>query len=252
MTATLYGLKHSHPVLAVRLMLEAAGVEHRVRNIFPGLHGVAVKAAGFPRWNVPALKLDGQRFQGTVEIARELDRRFPDAGLYPSDADQRRAVEDAERWGHDEPQAVARRLFRWAGVKDNGVRAWMADQVIGAPAPTAVGYAFKPAMVFFAWRVGAAKDEATRRDLAGLPALLDHADALVAAGTIGGATPNAADFQILTSLRLLMAHEDLRPLVESRPCGQAALRLLPDYPRSGAEALTPVPAAFPREWLPAD
>jgi hypothetical protein len=35
-----------------------------------------------------------------------------------------------------------------------------------------------------------------------------------------------------------------------RSCSKAALRLIPDYPRSGADTLPPVPAALPSEWLP--
>ncbi len=90
-----------------------------------------------------------------------------------------------------------------------------------------------------------------RADLARLPGLLDHADALVEAGTLGGTPPNAADLQVFSSLRVLLAHRDLRPRLESRRCARAALALLPDFPRSEPEALPPVPAALPEAWLPA-
>jgi glutathione S-transferase len=99
--------------------------------------------------------------------------------------------------------------------------------------------------------VSKASDAQVRQDLARLPALLDHADALIDSGTIGGGAPNAADLQILTSARLLPAHDDLRPAIAGRPCGKAALRLIPDYPRSGPDALPPIPAALPPQWLTA-
>jgi hypothetical protein len=70
---------------------------------------------------------------------------------------------------------------------------------------------------------------------------LYRCDALLEEGTIGGAAPNAADLQILTSIRLLLAHEDLLHTIAPR---QAALRLIPDYPRSGADALPAVPLPF--------
>lgn len=89
-----------------------------------------------------------------------------------------------------------------------------------------------------------------RADPAHLSALLDRVDESIADGTIGGEAPNAADLQVLTSIRLLMAHEDLRPVVAPRQCGRAALWLIPDYPRPGPDALPGVPAAFPSEWLP--
>lgn len=248
--ATLYGLRHSHPVLASRLALEQAGIAFESRDLFPGLHGAIVRAKGFRAWTVPALALDGRRVQGSLAIARELDRLAPEAGLFPRDARRRQAVERAERFGHDELQTAARRIFRWAGAHHNVIRTWMARYVVGTPVPTLVGYAFKPAMVFFSRVVSGATDRQVREDLARLPALLDHADALLEEGTIGGATPNAADLQILTSIRLLLAHEDLRPLIATRPCGTAALRLIPEFPRAGPDALPPIPAAIPPAWLP--
>ena len=247
--AKLYGIAHSHPVVAARQMLERTGLEHHAWNTLPGLHAPVVRAAGFPRWTVPALRIDGRRVQGTLEIARELHSLAPDAGLFPRDAEARRAVEQAERFGHDELQPLARRVFRWAGVRSNAVRAWMVREVMHLPAAAALGMAFTPVMVLFARRISGADDANVRADLARLPELLDHADRLLDAGTIGATPPNAADFQILTSIRLLAAHADLRPLVERWRCGQAALQLLPDYPRPGPDALPPVPAALPPEWL---
>lgn len=249
MTATLYGMKHSHPVLCSRLALEATGIDHKVRHILPGMHGLYVRARGFDGWHVPALALEGRRIQGTIAIAQELHRHYPDAGIYPKDPAARAAVEAAERWGHDELQPIARRVFRWAGLRHNAVREWMAREVVGFPAPKLAGQAFVPVMHLFAIRISGADDEQVREDLARLPGLLDEADRLVEQGVIGGEPPNAADFQIGASLRLLMAHEDLRPIIEPHPCGQVTLRLLPDYPRPH-EALAPVPAVLPKEWLP--
>jgi glutathione S-transferase len=246
----LYGMKHSHPVLTARMALERSDVDFRAHDLLPGLHGVVVRARGFSSWIVPALDLDGRKVQGTLAIVRELERVAPEAGFFPDDPDARRAVEEAERYGHDVLQPLARRVFRWAGDHDNAVRAWMAKEVVGAPAPTLVGYAFKPAMVYFGRVISKATDAQVRQDLASLPEVMDRLDAFVEAGTIGGEKPNAADLQIFTSLRLLMAHEDLRPLIEPRPCGRAALRLIPDFPRSGPDALPPVPAALPPQWLP--
>jgi glutathione S-transferase len=249
-TTRLYGMKHSHPVLAARMAIELTGMPFEARDVFPGLHGVVVRAKGFPAWTVPALVLDGRKIQGSLAIARELDTLVPEAGLFPRDAGRRRSVESAERFGHDELQPIARRVFRWAGARDNAVRAWMARFVVGAPAPVLVGYGFKPVMVFFGQVVSKATDSQVREDLGRLPELLDRADALIDDGTIGGDWPNAADLQILTSIRLLLAHEDLHPHVAPRPCGQAALSLIPHYPRAGRDALPTIPAALPSEWLP--
>jgi glutathione S-transferase len=76
-----------------------------------------------------------------------------------------------------------------------------------------------------------------RQDIAELPKLLDHVDGLIAAGTIGAAEPNAADFQILASVTVLRAFADLEHHVRGRPCETAARRLYPDWP--------PIPSGLP-------
>lgn len=250
MVVTLYGMKHSHPVLAARLMLARKGIAYNVRDILPGLHPVAVRAAGFPGRTVPALRLGDRHVQGTLAISRALDEVVPAAPLFPADPQQRAAVVEAEQWGHDELQTVAMRVFRWAGAQDNGVRAWMASEVMGWPAPVVFGYGFKPVMVYYAHIVDAHADQ-VREDLGGLAAKLDHADRLIDAGVIGGPQPNAADCQILAALRLLLAHEDLRPVLLSWRCGRAALELVPEFPVPPPAAPAPVPAALPPAWLPA-
>ncbi len=249
-SAQLYGMKHSHPVLASRMALELSGVAFQAHDLLPGLHAVIVRAKGFSGWTVPALEIDDRKLQGTLAIVRELDRLAPEAGLFPTDPEQRRVVEEAERLGHDELQPLARRLFRWAAARDNAIRAWMVRYVVGAPAPTLAGFAFKPVMILFGRVISKADDRQVREDLSRLPALLDRVDELLAQGAIGGPAPNAADLQILSSIRLLMAHEDLLPAIVPRACGRAALRLIPNYPRSGPEALPPIPAALPSAWLP--
>jgi glutathione S-transferase len=238
----LYAMAHSHPAIAVRLMLEHKGIEAEVRDILPGLHPIVVRAAGFPGRTVPALRIDGERIQGTLAISRRLDEILPDPPLFPADPDGRAAVEAAERWGHDGLQALVRRVFRYAALTSNPIRAWMADEVVGMPFPRLAGLAYKPVIAYFARIVGAT-GETVRRDLEQLPALLDRCDELLAAGTIGGERPNAADFQILSSIRLLLCHTELRALVERWSCAGAARELIPSYPG-------PIPAALPPEWLP--
>src|ERR671916_2418480 len=110
-TAALYGMKHSHPVLASRMALERSGIPFEPHDLFPGLHGVVVRAKRFPAWTVPALEIDGRKVQGTLAITRELHRRAPEAGLFPIDPERRREVELAERFGHDELQPIPRRGF---------------------------------------------------------------------------------------------------------------------------------------------
>ena len=70
-------------------------------------------------------------------------------------------MEAAERFGHDELQPLARRVFRLAALHSNAVRAWMAREVVGIPAPTLAAWAYKPVIAYFA-RVANADDATVR------------------------------------------------------------------------------------------
>jgi len=182
------------------------------------------------------MKLDGRRIQGSLRISRALDQARPDvAPLFP--AGSRQAVEDAEAWGERELQPVPRRLFRWAALHDAQLRRWLAGDVLHLPAPRLAAAGYGPLARLFAGMAGAS-DTQVRAGLAELPAKLDRVDELIAAGTIGGAEPNAADFQVGTTVRVLIAFEDLRDGVEGRPAGDLAMRVLPDFPG-------PIPRALP-------
>jgi glutathione S-transferase len=87
---------------------------------------------------------------------------------------------------------------------------------------------FVPAIGALA-RISHADEATVRETLVRLPGLLDHVDGLIAERTIGGEQPNAADFQILSGVRVLLEFEDLTGLVEGRPCAAAARRLFPDW-----------------------
>ncbi len=239
MEAKLYGIALSHPVIAVRLMLGLKGIGYRMVEFPAGWQPLLVRAAGFPGQTVPALELDGRKLQGSRAIAQELDQARPDPPLFPREPERRRAVEDAERWGDEVLQPIPRRLFRWQLAHGAELRRWFATEIVGMPAAAA------PTLIPVAhlfMRLGDIDDAGIQADLAGLPALLDRADELMAAGTIGAEQGNAADFQIATTVRVLLAFPGTAPLAEGRPIAELARRLVPDYPG-------PIPPALPREWL---
>src|ERR687885_347759 len=103
----------SHPAQAARAMLERKGIEYELKNVPIGTQPIAVRLAGFRGRTVPALKIDGRRVQGSIEIARVLDELAPEPPLYPRDPERRRAVQEAEAWGERELQPLPRRLMRW-------------------------------------------------------------------------------------------------------------------------------------------
>lgn len=85
-------------------------------------------------------------------------------------------------------------------------------------------------------------EAAIRGDLAALPTLLAHADALLEEGTLALSPPNAATLQVLSSVRLLDTFADLHEYVSTHSCAQAARDVFPRYPAS-------LPHFLPSEWL---
>src|SRR5215207_10233662 len=83
MRAILFGIPASHPTLAGQLMLDHKGVEYRRIDLVSGVHRPILRALGFPRNTVPAIRLDGARLQGTTEIALALDALLPREAAVP-------------------------------------------------------------------------------------------------------------------------------------------------------------------------
>jgi glutathione S-transferase len=238
----LYGIRLSHPVLAVRGMLERKGLPYRYVELLGGMHPPSLLALGFRRFTVPAMKLaDGRRVQGSLVIAQALEQVAPSPSLYPAEPDARAAAEAAERWGEEVLQPIPRRLMRWELSHRLGQRRWFADVATPLPAPGVNAVALTPLALVFARQVGAGT-EAVRRDLAELPGLLDEVDRLIDHGVIGGPELGAADFQIATSVRMLLAFEDVGRLVRGRPAEALARRAVPEYPE--------IPAVLPPDWVP--
>lgn len=243
MDARLYVIPASHPSVAAELMLEHKGVSYKRTDLLPVISKVVLRAVGFPGITVPALKIDGQRIQGSREIARELDRLAPEPPLFPADPEKRVAVEEAERWGDEVLQPPMRQILWWAIKRDKApLRSYSEGAKLGIP----ISLALKTAapIVALSARFNEADDEHVRRGLAEMPAMLDRVDAWIAEGVLGGTQLNAADFQIAPSLALAMTLDDLRPAIENRPAGELAKRVAPNYPGK-------TPKVLPPAWLQA-
>ena len=229
MRATLFALPASHPSLAAQLMLEHKGVDYRRVDLVAATHRTILRALGFPRKTVPAIKLDGARIQGTTKIALALDALIPSPPLFPADPKRRREVEEAEAWGDEVLQPVPRRLIWNALKRDRStLESYLEGAKLGIPTPIAARTAAPIAMA--ARRFNRATDENAQRDLAALPGLIDRVDELIERGVIGGSERNAADFQIATSVSLLLTMDDFRPLIEGRPAERLARDVVPNQP----------------------
>lgn len=241
MPAKLYSLELSHPSHAARLMLERKGIEHEVIDLLGGMHPAQLRLRGFRGGTVPALRIDGRRIQGSRQISRVLEELQPEPRLFPPEPAPRRAVEAAEEWGERELQPIPRRLFRWTLIRNRGFRRQMV-RLAGMPLPGLMSRGMIPVIHGLA-RAANADDATVEADLRDLPATLDRVDSLIAEGVIGGEQPNAADLQIGTTVRVLLAFEDLRERIEPRPAAELARRTLPRYPG-------PLRLDLPAELLP--
>jgi glutathione S-transferase len=239
--ATLIGVPASHPTLTAELALEQKGIPYRRIDLVPGMSRSLLRAFGFGGNRVPALRLDGQRLQGSRVITRALDTLKPEPPLFPKGPEERAAVESAERWGDEVFQEVPRRLA-WAILRRDRstIDTFLADAHLGLPNSVAVATAAP--VVMLAARLNGVSDATTRADLERLPSLLDRVDELIAEGVIGGSEVNAADLQIAPSVRLLWCMQDIRPALESRPAAELAERV------AGRLDAT-LPAVFPADWL---
>lgn len=245
MVVQLYWMSLSHPSQAVRKMLELKGVEYKRVDVMPLNQRIHLRLAGFRGGTVPAIKLDGRRVQGSREIARALDELWPEPPLFPADPELRQRVEDAEKWGEQQLQPIPRRIARYGAARDVELRRWGARSA-RVPAADLVARVTGPAVSYYARTIEAdgrrATEAGVRADLEALPAMLDHADELLADGTLTTDPPNAATLQILSTVSLLAALADLHDAIGSRPAAVLARELFPDYPR-------PIPRFLPAEWL---
>src|SRR3954468_12625767 len=185
MKARLYVIPASHPSIAAALMLDHKGIAFKRTDLMPVVSKGVLRAVGFPGITVPALKIDGDKVQGSRQIARELERLRPKPPLFPVDPERRAAVEEAERFGDEELQHPIRQLLWW-GFKQN--RAPLASYSEGAKLGVPINLAVKTGapLVALSARFNEAGDENARTALEKLPRLLDQVDRWVESGVLNG------------------------------------------------------------------
>src|SRR5438270_8132732 len=245
----LYVIPGSHACRSAILMLEHKRVPYRRVDVVTLTHPLVARFGGFDAGGetrsagarrtlpirlgdllgtVPALACDSERISTNRQIARFLDDRHPEPPLFPADPDQRRAVEEAERWANETLQMAARRIaLAWAVRDPAGSSRSVADGRMGY-------LLYRRALtrrliIPHIGRLIFAVDRAAEPELlADLPAMLDRIDAWIADGVLGGAQLNAADFMVAPSLALILYRPDVLPLFEGRPALELVDRLLPE------------------------
>jgi glutathione S-transferase len=240
--AKLWGVPASHPTDCVEAALQLKRIDYRRVDLVPVVHKLPQRLR-FGAPTVPGLRIDGERIVGSRRILRRLDELAPEPSLYPDDAALRARVEEAEAWGDEVLQPRARRIA-WGILRHrtSAMPSYAADANL--PLPSFTVRLSSPLVAQMASRANHADDATVRADLAELPSDLDRIDAWIADGVLGGDSPNAADLQIGSSVRLLRSFGDVAPLIEQRPAAQ--LGGPPFRPLGGK---TPAGSA-PADWLP--
>jgi len=240
MHAKLVGVPGSHPCVSAELMLRHKGVEFTRLDLPNMTHKALLPLLRYRGSTVPVITLEGRRVSGTMRIARALEHFVPQPALFP--AAKRATTEGAEAWADSVLQGGVRQLARYSvGKEPEAMASFLTDPVLKIPA-----HAMRRALpvirpvVLLQLRT---PPETARTCLAALPAQLDRVDALLAEGVIGGGRPNAADFQVAPSVRLMLTFDQLREHIDARPAGRHARALVPDYPGRFREV-------FPAQWLP--
>jgi len=172
-------------------------------------------------------------------ILARLEQMVPEPPLFPPDKAD--AVREAERWGDEELQDLGRRM-PWGALH---FRPEALGTFGGAGMLDPAGTDFAIRTLRAAWKYHKITAQRLYDDLQGLPAKLDHVEALIADGVVGGEQPNAADLQIAATLAVLRCVRDLAPLLRDSPAERLAEQWFP-----GRQGEIP-PGAFPSGWVPA-
>ena len=235
-TLTLHAVPPSHPCAAVEAAIRLKGLDYERIDLPLPHNDFMAGVYGDGRTTVPGVVFGEEPVHGSTAIMQRLDELSPEPPLFPSDD-----VRGAEQWADEELQPLGRRI-PWGALHFRPE--YMGTFTPGGRPLDPAGTDFAIRFARASWRYHGITCERLAEDLAGLPAKLDHADELVAAGVVGGDTVNAADLQIASTLRVLLLVGDLHPLFAGRPAEQLARRLFPEWAGE-------VPAgAIPTAWLP--
>jgi glutathione S-transferase len=227
MKIRLYIVHGSHPCAAVMKAMSLKGLQYKVVEWPPPMHA-PIQRMLFGSRTVPAITIDGgEKLSGSRAIMRRLDELAPEPQLVPADPELRARVEEAERWGDEVFQPIARQLI-WAAMINSPAAMVSYGEHSRLPMPAPVLKLSAPVIARLSAKLNRTDDQVASRALAELPAHLDRIDAWIADGTIGDVEhPNVADLQIASTVRLMQTFGDARPLIEGRPCAGWARALFP-------------------------
>ncbi len=117
----LYQFELSQYSEKVRLILDYKGLPYRKIEVIPGIGQVEIFQLTGQR-NVPVLKDGNQIVADSTEIAKYLDRKYPDRPLIPTDPKQRGLCLLIEEWADESIGIKSRKVLFGALSQDQNLR----------------------------------------------------------------------------------------------------------------------------------
>ena len=109
-TPVLWHLEISHYNEKARWALDYKRVAHSRRAVTPGLQELTARRLRAGR-TVPILEMDGRAIGDSTRIIEELERRWPEPPLYPTDAAERSRALELEDYFDERCGPDARRVL---------------------------------------------------------------------------------------------------------------------------------------------
>ena len=109
-TPVLWHLEVSHYNEKARWVLDYKRVPHVRRAVTPGLQEFRARGLRAGR-TVPILQLSGRTIGDSTRIIEEIERRWPEPSLYPSDPEERRRALDLEEYFDESCGPALRRVL---------------------------------------------------------------------------------------------------------------------------------------------
>jgi len=109
-TPVLWHLEISHYNEKARWALDYKGIAHVRRAVTPGLQELTARRLRAGR-TVPVLEMNGSAIGDSTKIIEEIERRWPEPPLYPTDPEERSRALDLEDYFDEQCGPDARRVL---------------------------------------------------------------------------------------------------------------------------------------------
>lgn len=224
--------------MTVEAALRHKGIEYEKVNLTMGKHGTEVEEIyGEGLKTVPGMVVGDESIHGSVPILRHLEKLEPSNPLYPEGiADE---VAAAEEWADGHLQDLGRRI-PWGALH---FRPEAMGTFGGGEALDPAGTDFAMKFIHSTWKYHNISAVSLAEDLGSFSEQIRQVEKFAEQGLVDRDEPTAADFQIGSTIRVLLTVRDLHPILDGTAAERVAMKHFPEY-----AGLVPE-GALPPGWL---